>query len=139
MCWIDNTCASFYWLAFISPKFTHILNYFVQSCDCMIAAFRNSDWETVTPSLSPGVWCYRGHQITHRQITLSWQNYVSLQEYCCNILSLVKVSEYYGEKNIFFDLLIIVTFIFLHPTHILTFGHKKFLHKGDTEYLDRGG
>ena len=28
--------------AFISPKFAQIIKYFAQSCDCMIAAFRNS-------------------------------------------------------------------------------------------------
>ena len=27
---------------FISPKFAQILKHFAQSCDCMIAAFRNS-------------------------------------------------------------------------------------------------
>ena len=31
--------------AFISPKFAPILKYYVQLCDCMIAAFRNSAWE----------------------------------------------------------------------------------------------
>ena len=35
-------CASFSWLAFISPKFAQIFKYFVPSCDCMIVAFRNS-------------------------------------------------------------------------------------------------
>ena len=33
---------SFSCLAFLSPKFNQILKYFAQSCDCMIAAFRNS-------------------------------------------------------------------------------------------------
>ena len=36
-------CASFYWLAFISPTFLQITKQFAQSCDCMISAFRNSD------------------------------------------------------------------------------------------------
>ena len=34
--------ASFSSLGFTSPKYAQIINYFVQSCDCIIAAFRNS-------------------------------------------------------------------------------------------------
>ena len=33
---------SVFCFAFISPKFAQILKYFAQSCDCMIAAFKNS-------------------------------------------------------------------------------------------------
>ena len=39
--YIYNICASFSGLHFISPRFAKILKYFAQSCDCMIAAFRN--------------------------------------------------------------------------------------------------
>ena len=36
-----NKC-QFILFALISPKFAQILKYFAQSCDCMIATFRNS-------------------------------------------------------------------------------------------------
>ena len=39
---IHEISANFSCFMFISPKFAQILQYFAQSCDCMIAAFRNS-------------------------------------------------------------------------------------------------
>ena len=39
---IYEISASFSCLAFISQKIAQILKYFAKSCDCMIAAFRNS-------------------------------------------------------------------------------------------------
>ena len=42
---INEINASFSCFAFISPKFEQILKYLAQSCDCMIAAFRNSDYK----------------------------------------------------------------------------------------------
>ena len=39
---LHEIIASFFCFALISHKFAQILNYFAQSCDGMIAAFRNS-------------------------------------------------------------------------------------------------
>ena len=39
---IRNISAMFSCFAFLSTKFAQIIKYFVQLCDCMIAAFRNS-------------------------------------------------------------------------------------------------
>ena len=46
---IHEIPASFSCFLFISPKFAQILKYFAQSCDCMIAAFKNSASDNFLP------------------------------------------------------------------------------------------
>ena len=41
---IHETSAGFTCFAFISSKIVQIPKYFAQSCDCMIAAFKNSEF-----------------------------------------------------------------------------------------------
>ena len=51
---IHEMCVSFSCFAFVSRKFAQILKYFAQSCDCMIAAFRNSVPSFSSSSLARG-------------------------------------------------------------------------------------
>ena len=90
---IHEISASYSCFALLSPKFAQILKYFAQSCDCMIAAFRNSAFP-YSPLRRSGLYIYIG-QKWHRTsftyclikhlIIFSYCSYISYCTYCIYI------------------------------------------------------
>ena len=91
---IHEISASYSCFALLSPKFAQILKYFAQSCDCMIAAFRNSAFP-YSPLRRSGLYIYIGQKWHRTSFTYCLIKHLIIFSYCSYILncSCCSVSE----------------------------------------------